>query len=259
MKLPFYGDVLDGFVQGMQDSMPPDIIVRGEAPQADVEYKKFHTDVIEEVRRGLGVADAQAELFMLDEVRERGALNWEWVQALLRAADVIPGVSAGAIEHITRDVFAYLSRSKIRSAVNEIVEADIPSSKAVVVGHSLGSVVAYDVLRNARRKDFEIPLYITVGSPLAVGPIRRTLAPIRFRRASAIGTTLWTSATWWPCTRSMPRPSQPTRRSRTIPRCATGPRMHTASQGTSTMRWLRSASMTLSREFEELCFGAATG
>jgi Lipase (class 3) len=182
VKLPFYGDVLDAFVQEMQDAMPPDIMVRGDTPQADADYKHFHAEMVQEVCSGLGLADAQAELFMSTEVRERGPLNWEWVQALLRAADVIPGVSARSIEHFTRDVFVYLSRSKVRRTVNEIVEANIPSSKTVLLGHSLGSVVAYDVLQKTKRT-LVIPLYVTVGSPLGVGPIRRTMMPIRFPKS----------------------------------------------------------------------------
>lgn len=179
VKLPFYGDVLDGFVQGMQGSIPADIIVRGDLAGIDEDYRRFHAEMVEGVRLNLNLTEAQAELFMVDAVRERGALNWEWVQALLRAADTIPGVSAGAIERFTRDVYLYLSSAKVRKAVNGIVDAAIPSGKTVVVGHSLGSVVAYDVLRTATRP-LDIPLYVTVGSPLGVGPIRRTLMPLRF-------------------------------------------------------------------------------
>ena len=179
VTLPFYGDVLDGFVQAMQDQIPADIIVRGDPAGADSDYKSFHAEMVEEVRRGLGVTDAQAELFMADEVRERGPLNWEWVQALLRAADAIPGISAKAIEGFTRDVYVYLSRSVVRQAVNQIMEDAIPAGKTVVVGHSLGSVVAYDVLRNTTRQ-LDVPLFMTVGSPLGVGPIRRTMKPLRF-------------------------------------------------------------------------------
>lgn len=179
VKFPFYGDVLEGFVRAMQDSIPADIVVRGDPTGGDTGYQQFHAEMVEEVRVGLGLTQAQAELFMDNEVRERGPLNWEWVQALLRAADAIPGVSAGAIEHFTRDVYLYLSSSRIRRAVNDVVKAAIPLGRTVVVGHSLGSVVAYDVLRNATQR-LDVPLYVTVGSPLGVGPIRRTLTPLHF-------------------------------------------------------------------------------
>ena len=53
VTLPFYGDVLDGFVQAMQDQIPADIIVRGDPAGADSDYNSFHAEMVEEVRRGL--------------------------------------------------------------------------------------------------------------------------------------------------------------------------------------------------------------
>jgi hypothetical protein len=176
---PFYGDKLDGFVQEMGADIPADIIVRGDPAGIDDSYRAFHAEMVEQMQQDLGITDAQAELFIKSEVRERGVLNWEWVQALLRAADAIPGISAASIERFTRDVYIYLSVSRVRKTINAIVDAAIPPSRTVVIGHSLGSVVAYDVLRNAGRQ-FDVPLYVTVGSPLGVGPIRRTLEPLRF-------------------------------------------------------------------------------
>ena len=51
----------------------------------------------------------------------------------------------------------------------------------VVVGHSLGSVVAYSVLRNDRRA-LKVPAFITVGSPLGVRALRDTFRPLRLSR-----------------------------------------------------------------------------
>jgi hypothetical protein len=178
---PFYGDALDKFVRTMKEKMQADIMVRGDDAGLDSGYKQFHAEMVEEVRTGIGVTDEQAELYMADDVVERGPLNWEWVQALLRAADAIPGISAGAIESFTRDVYVYLSRSFVRKAVNKIVEDAMPSGKSVVIGHSLGSVVAYDMLRNSSR-NLQVALFMTVGSPLGVGPILRTMKPLKFPR-----------------------------------------------------------------------------
>jgi hypothetical protein len=178
---PFYGDTLDGFVQELGSDIPADILVRGDPPDMDEEYKAFHAKIAEEVKQGLSIGDSQVELYLTQEARERSALNWKWVQALLRAADAIPGVSARAIEGFTRDVYVYLSVSRIRDTINRIVDTAIPTSKAIVVAHSLGSVVAYDVFQKASRS-FDIPLHVSVGSPLGVGPIRRVLAPLSFPR-----------------------------------------------------------------------------
>ena len=46
------------------------------------------------------------------------------------------------------------------------------------MGHSLGSVVAYDVLRIDPRS-LQVPLYVTVGSPLGVRAIRDQFKPLR--------------------------------------------------------------------------------
>ncbi|MGQ4440669.1 hypothetical protein ACN6LI_005891, partial [Streptomyces violaceoruber] len=51
-----------------------------------------------------------------------------------------------------------------------LAEIDEPT---VVVGHSLGSVIAYDVLREQER---DVPLFVTIGSPLAVTEIQDQLA-----------------------------------------------------------------------------------
>jgi hypothetical protein len=62
--------------------------------------------------------------------------------------------------------------SGVRAAVT-------PGVGTVVVGHSLGSVVSYDLLRrDGPALGWRVPLYVTVGSPLGVGAIRRLLTPV---------------------------------------------------------------------------------
>lgn len=179
VRLPFYGDVLEKFARDADEAIPADILVRGRPDGVDEDYLRFREGYLGHVRLGLGITDEQANLFVAEDARSRGPAQWEWVQALLRAADAVPGVSADAIERFTRDVFLYLSRSKIRREINRIVADAIPRSRTLVIGHSLGSVVAFDVLRSLD-PSAHVPLLVTVGSPLGVGPIRRTLQPLRF-------------------------------------------------------------------------------
>jgi hypothetical protein len=42
----------------------------------------------------------------------------------------------------------------------------------VVASHSLGTIIAYDVLREQASRDLEIPLFVTVGSPLGVTEVQ---------------------------------------------------------------------------------------
>jgi hypothetical protein len=72
-----------------------------------------------------------------------------------------------------KDVYAYFFGGKGRAIRARLTEAlaglDGP---VVVIGHSLGSVVAYDALREDGRPPLDIPLFMTLGSPLGVTEIQ---------------------------------------------------------------------------------------
>lgn len=58
-------------------------------------------------------------------------------------------------------------------------QAMVPDVPTVVVAHSLGTVVAYNLLRrDGQAQRWQVPLFVTLGSPLAVKAIRAALAPI---------------------------------------------------------------------------------
>jgi hypothetical protein len=177
VRFPYYGDVLDGLVSETR-SVPGDVIARGAPVGADPRFLQFQQEMAEEVRRRRGITDEQ----ILDEAPdgiERGPLQWGWVQAILRTLEKVPGLSGDMLQRFTRDVYIYLERDQVHEAVNDVVaEAIRPGERAVVVGHSLGSVVAYDVLR--RTPGLAVSAFCTVGSPLAVRPIREKLDPIGF-------------------------------------------------------------------------------
>ncbi|MCH0538920.1 hypothetical protein I3F58_04980 [Streptomyces sp. MUM 203J] len=87
------------------------------------------------------------------------------------------------VQHVFEDVHAYFfgaAGRAIRQAVTDALDAagagegdDGREGPLVVVGHSLGSVVAYEVLaaRNPR-----VDLFVTLGSPLAVTEVQDCLA-----------------------------------------------------------------------------------
>ncbi len=135
----------------------------------------------EALRQRAGVTDQQVSAAYGDNPKPKGPQNWEWVQAIFRALDKhVPGMSDNVLERFTRDVYLYSTRSAVKAEINGIVAAALSEAEpAVVVGHSLGSVVAYSVLREDARA-LQVPLYITVGCPLGVRPIRDQLKPLKF-------------------------------------------------------------------------------
>lgn len=183
VAFPFYGDVLDQYTRAVDIPLTSDIQARGGV--VDENYLKFQADFAEGARINAGITNAQIEAEFGDKPGERGPLNWAWVLATMRAVDKYGGgLSTKTLETFTRDVYLYTTRAGLRDDINAIVAAKLTVEPTVVVGHSLGSVVAYSVLRNDTRA-IKVPLYVTVGCPLAVRSIRDQFKPLRFPKPAA--------------------------------------------------------------------------
>jgi pimeloyl-ACP methyl ester carboxylesterase len=134
--------------------------------------------VLEEVRHRAGVTDAEIVAIGGQDVALKGPSNWEWLQSIVEALDRrAPGASGTSIALFTRDVYVYLKNTVVRNHIEEgISTAVTPGVETVVVAHSLGTVIAYNLLRReGAARGWRVPLLVTVGSPLAVQLIRKLL------------------------------------------------------------------------------------
>ncbi|WP_033263575.1 hypothetical protein [Amycolatopsis vancoresmycina] len=187
IRFPYYGDTLRDLATDRAGVAG--VVVRGAAVPA--EEATFVRMVLQEVRKEAGISDGQivAEADAADRVAvERGPQNWPWVVAVLRALDKhVPGTSAPSIAAFTHDVYRYLRNIGIRDRIETGVRAAFTAGEpTVVVGHSLGSVVAYNLLcRDGEREGWNVPLFVTLGSPLAVTAIKRQLSPVRHPACAA--------------------------------------------------------------------------
>jgi hypothetical protein len=172
IDVPFYGDKLKEFLD-RRDLPPADAIeTRGGAIGGD--YEDFLREVALEAREKEVVTHAEVEQELGPAAQTKGPQNWEWVQAVIRAIDRnTPVISNAGIGVLLRDVFVYVNDGPVRRAINKIVAEKLTEEPTIVVGHSLGTVVAYEVLREHARNN--VPRYISVGSPLGIRAIRRRL------------------------------------------------------------------------------------
>jgi hypothetical protein len=183
VRFPYYGQALFDLVAGVPAGQAAEVIVRGEG--ADTAERDFAQAILDEVKEKAGITDDQIASVVgggADGVVERGALNWEWVQGVLKAIDrYVPFGSGGSIALFTKDVYQYLRnpglRDTIETGVRQALQRAVPT---VVVAHSLGTVVAYNLLRReGQAQGWNVPLLVTVGSPLAITAIKRALAPLK--------------------------------------------------------------------------------
>ena len=171
VAFPFYGDRLDELIQAVNAPLVEEVLTRGAGP--DSREAEFRGELLYEMASARGITDEQIQAHFKGQLHEKGPLNWEWVQAILRALDATP-LGEAAIDMFTRDVYVYLTCRAVQNAVDAIVAAELTAGPCVVVGHSLGSVVGYNVLRRIPEAVL-VRRYVTVGSPLGVKAIKRRL------------------------------------------------------------------------------------
>ncbi|WP_338878955.1 hypothetical protein WHX56_21680 [Achromobacter veterisilvae] len=183
IRFPFYGDTLRDLVKGVAEEDAAKIIVRGAQEDEGAaglllalldEYIVACRIGEDEIGRNLPPAAGPIAV-------ERGPQNWRWVHAVLRTIDQrVPG-SGALIALLTSDVSMYLRKTNVRNTINGGVgEAfDRPLDK-VVVAHSLGTIVAYLLLRQTgSQAGWRVPALITLGSPLGIKAIRERLGGVR--------------------------------------------------------------------------------
>lgn len=183
IRFPYYGQTLYDLVKGADEVA--EVIVRGTADSAEGEFLRA---VAQEIQKAKGITDEQVEAVLEREVVQRGPLQWEWVHGILKAIDRhVPGGSGASIALATRDVFQYLRNPGIRDAIERGVRQALTRGvPTVVVSHSLGTVVAYNLLRREGvAQGWVAPLFVTLGSPLGVTAIKRSLSPVEHPSCAA--------------------------------------------------------------------------
>jgi hypothetical protein len=182
IALPYYGESLFDLTRNLSKIEAAAIAKGGLGSDRIL---AFEAEALEDIRVTAGISDSEVQGLVEGDVTSKGPENWPWVLAIVRAIDKFrPGISSGAIRLILRDVYVYSTRRGIADAIDEIIKNDILLAPTVVVAHSLGTVVAYNILRNDSRP-LQVHKLVTVGSPLGIRAVRRTLVPLKSPKSHA--------------------------------------------------------------------------
>ena len=170
VEFPFYGNRLAELIEKRKIPLV-NVIDRGAGQ--DLKEVRFRGELLEELARGAGITDAEILAKYTGDVQDRSPLNWEWVQAILKALDKT-SIGGPILDLFTRDVYIYLTDLEVRRKIDGVVADCLKEGPCVVVGHSLGTVVGYNVLRQIN-PHVEVRRYVTVGSPLGLKAIKQRL------------------------------------------------------------------------------------
>jgi hypothetical protein len=173
IEAAFYGDTL----AELSSVKVKDQAIALGAEEATNDFDEFAVDALEEMALRLGVSPARIQAEELVAVVPLGAgIHKKWVKAVARAIETVSPLHGSLALRVLGQAHAYIRNQYVHDEVNKLVrplfEDDEP---AIVVSHSLGTIVAYSLLRefakNSRPR--QSPLLVTLGSPLGIDSVRR--------------------------------------------------------------------------------------
>lgn len=176
-QMAFYGDLFrpPSGMQGEQDQASPEAEALAETLAAAL---LTHAAARDEQRLA---AEAANVLRQADPDREGVEGVGARARGLAAALDGNAWLTArifGVLQKARRDllqVTRYLTEDDLRDAVQARVAALLDQDTRLVIGHSLGSVVAWEACQALSRS---LPVLITLGSPLGLNnPVYRQLRP----------------------------------------------------------------------------------
>ena len=194
-------------------------LAKGTPPTADEVAAAFYGDLFRPAGRGIGEPDLDAS-DIVDPFDVELLVSW-WQAAALEDP-AVPGLDAdtrvrtpriaqralnalghsASFAHVAdramvsdlRQVRRYLAEPELRSSVLRRVEACVTEQTRILIGHSLGSVVAYEAL--CANPQWPVEAFISLGSPLGLRGLifeRLRPAPVSGRGAWPGGIRSWTN------------------------------------------------------------------
>jgi hypothetical protein len=162
IEFPYYGKKLDEWVDNPNTIPKQQMVVRSGRILSEA---VFSNDFLNELLVNSGEK--------LEPTR--GLLNMESVQKLLKRLDAKDGWGEKALKLFTKDVFLYLSDPNLKQALNNLILSAFDREPCVVVAHSLGTIVSYNLLKT--NSELQVKKFITLGSPLGLVSVKKQLPP----------------------------------------------------------------------------------
>jgi hypothetical protein len=141
-------------------------------------------DLLREYKDAAGITDAEidaaaAEAGLPPEAIEQGVPHEGWIVGVASVLERILPTKGKLIARLyLRQAVTYINDKALAAQIDRKVASAIFDGKrdpVIVIAHSLGTVVSYRVLANERFDKRDVPLFVTLGSPLSVRMFRSIL------------------------------------------------------------------------------------
>lgn len=178
-EMAYYGDHLHALTQGGRKGA----VAMG--PETSGDDTAFVSAALDQIAAACGIDNAEVETAATEAAIAEGAnaisqSTWAGRRAvaIVSLLERISPLRGRFAAKVVRQAYAYLADRHVRADINDVVRPRLEAEdQTVVVSHSLGTVVAFSILRElaARGTALHVPLFVTLGSPLAIGEVQRWL------------------------------------------------------------------------------------
>lgn len=187
----FYGDLL---ASNSSPWMKSEALAMG-AEEASEDFDEFAVEALEEMAIAIGITRAEIEAEATETVVPMGkGPHKKWLKSIAKTIEKVSPLKGTIALRALGQAHAYIRNQYVHDLVNKkvrpVFEDDEP---AVIVSHSLGTIVSYALLREFDRngRPRQSPLWLTLGSPLGIDVVRRGFTKPRVRPE---GVSRWVNA-----------------------------------------------------------------
>lgn len=175
-EMAYYGDRLFAWVSGDASAAVP------MGPPISGEEMAFLSKALDEIAASSGLDEDEIEFAANQAAIEEGAgaigqSTWlgRRAVAIVSLLEKISPLRGSIAARVVRQAYVYLANRHARTEIDGIVRPRIGTGEVVIVSHSLGTVVAFNLLRELAGAgvNVKVPLFATLGSPLAITEVKR--------------------------------------------------------------------------------------
>lgn len=179
IDVAFYADKLAAAEAG---DLAKAIAMGGETPTGRLAATEF----LKAYAQAAGVTQAEinkvAEAYGIPVTAiEQGAPHEGWIISLAGILEkILPTKGKYIARLFLKQAALYIENEGLRDSIDAKVKTQILDGKSdptIVIAHSLGTVVSYRILANKKQNTRNVPLFVTLGSPLGVAMFKKILPP----------------------------------------------------------------------------------
>ena len=197
VAMPFYGDALFHAA----NSPSAGAIAQGANLNDDRSLAQFLAEGLDEQAAAMGICRSEITTEQERDTAEVGvgiAVDQGFpmsrrINALVSLIERLSPFRGDLVVRLLDQAHAYLKKPQATFAVDALVRPALEAGPMVLVTHSLGTVVSFKLLRllAASGNPVQVPLYVTLGSPLTLSTVQRALGP---SFATPAGISRWINA-----------------------------------------------------------------